>query len=412
MIITKRYILILLVLIIIIVLGNILFFQKHILNNTIDNTKSSINTSETSKIQLIISSMTTEEKVGQLFICGYRKDISEKNIYLLSDYLINEINKYHLSGLILFSENMQNANQLKKLIVDINNVDTEIPMFISVDVEGGLVDRLAKSSITQSLPYISKLGNTKDTNLSYEYSKIIGRQLASLGFNLDFAPVCDLDNSDSIKYRSFGKDPILVGKMVAAYIKGLKEYKIGSTIKHFPGLGTSIGDTHTVVAHSNSTLENLEKNDFIPFKYGIDAGSNIVMISHVIYDNLSENKLPASLNSDIYSILRNKLNFNGIIITDGLEMGAITKQNITTTPSYATFIAGADMLLLPENIDKSYYEILNAVNSGKISIERLDSSVERILEYKDKLGMFSKNETTVNLNDMNDQKVIDSINNY
>jgi beta-N-acetylhexosaminidase len=390
----------------------IIFSHTYALNLIEPKNNNTSNVPEQSKIDLLLSSMSTEKKVGQLFICGFRKDISGKNIYSLNNELKNEIEKYNLGGLILFSENMQSVDQLKKLITDLDDTNVDIPMFISVDAEGGLVDRLAKSSITKSLPCISKLGKTNDTNLSYEYSKIIGRQLASLGFNLDFAPVCDLDNSDAIKYRSFGKDPITVGKMVSAYIKGLNEYKIGSTLKHFPGLGSSIGDTHNVVSHSSITLENLEKNDFIPFKYGIDAGSNIVMINHVIYDNLSKQKLPSSLNSDIYSMLRNKLNFNGIIITDGLEMGAITKQNITTTPSYAAFVAGADILLLPENIDKSYNEILNGVNSGKISIERLDSSVKRILEYKYELGMFSKNETNVNLNDINDQKVIDSINNY
>ena len=415
----KKY-LIKIIIIILIVLGifailskmNILDFSISTdkLNNTINNNSSNLPTVTPSNTQTLLSSMTIEEKVGQLFICAYRKDSLEKNMYVLNDELRMEINKYKLGGLILFSENIQNEQQLRKLIVDVNSANKNIPMYISVDAEGGLVDRLAKSLIVTALPYISKLGETNDTDLSYKYGKIIGRRLSSLGFNLNFAPVCDLDNSAAIKYRSFGTDPVMVGKMAQSYIKGLQEYNIGSTIKHFPGLGSSVGDTHNDVSRSNITLDELEKNDFIPFQYGINSGSNIIMINHVEYDRLSDIKLPASLNTDIYKILRNKLNFNGIIITDGLEMGAITKQNINTTPAYAAFIAGADMLLLPENIEKSYNEIVNAVNKGTISMQRLNDSVERILDYKYKLGLFSQNKINVNLNDINDKVVIDLIN--
>ena len=156
----------------------------------------------------------------------------------------------------------------------------------------------------------------------------------------------------------------------------------------------------------------MKKNDFIPFQYGINAGSNVVMINHVTYDKLSTINLPASLNKDIYNILRNELKFKGLIITDGLEMGAITKQNINTTPAYAAFVAGADMILLPEDIDKSYNEILKSVNNGSISTERLNSSVEKILDYKYKLGLFSQNKSNANLNDINDQKIIDLINSH
>ena len=417
----KKYILIIIVISILTVYTifsntNILNIFKHENGDTNTNNNNDTNTEsnqpEQSKAQLLLSSMSTEEKVGQLFICAYRKDTLGNNMYELNNQFKTEINKYNLGGVILFSENIQDVEQLKKLILDINGINNKISMFISVDAEGGLVDRLSSSSIVSKLSYISKLGETKDTTLSYEYGKIIGRRLSSLGFNLDFAPVCDLDNSDAIKFRSFGKDPIIVGNMITAYINGLQEYKIGSVMKHFPGLGSSVGDTHNDVSHSNITLEELEKNDFIPFQSGINAGSNIIMINHVIYDKLSTTKLPASLNKDIYTILRDKLKFNGIIITDGLEMGAITKQNINTTPEYAAFVAGADIILLPEDIDKAYNEILNAVNNRNISMNRLNDSVERILNYKYALGLFSQTKSNINLNDINDQKIIDSINNY
>ncbi len=374
--------------------------------------KNELEQNSESKLQLLLSTMTNEEKVGQLFIYAYRKDKTGKNIHYLNNELKTSIKKYNLGGVLLFSENMQSAEQLKKLTSDIYNTNKKIPLFISVDVEGGIVDRLSKSLIVSNLPYISKLGNTNDTNLSYEYGKIIGRRLAYLGFNLNFSPVCDLDNSNVIKYRSFGKNPILVGKMIEAYIKGMHEYNIGSTLKHFPGLGSSINDTHKYISYSNITLKNLEENDFIPFQYGINSGSKIVMINHVIYNKLSDLNLPASLDKNIYNLLRNKLNFTGIVITDGLEMNAITKQNIDTTPAYAAFVAGADILLLPENIETSYNEILIAVNRGIISEERLNNSVEKILKYKEELNLLVINKIDINLYDENDQKTIDLINNY
>lgn len=384
-------------------------------NQDVNNTNQNQKEVTTDKVDLILSSMSVEQKVGQLFICGFRKNSSNQNMYVLNDQTKAIVKKYNIGGVILFSENMQNEVQLKKLVEDINKTSQNIPLFISSDVEGGLVDRLAKVSIVKSLPYISKLGATNDSNLSYEYGKIIARRLKYFGFNLDFAPVCDLDTSDAIMYRSFGKDPNIVSKMVQGYIKGLGEYNIASTLKHFPGLGSSVGNSHDVVATSNISLTALEKNDFLPFKAGIDSGSNIVMINHIVYNNLLEKKLPASLNSDIYQILKDKLSFSGIIITDGLEMGGVTKQNIETTPAYAAFVAGADMLLLPQDLDKSYNEILNAVKKNQISMQRLDSSVQKIIRYKEKMGMFSntsQNLKNLELEDKNDQEIINKINNY
>lgn len=364
-----------------------------------------------SKIDILLNSMNIEEKVGQLFICAYRKDTEGKNIYVLTNEIKEEIDKYNLGGVILFSENIQNAEQLRNLNKGISNINKKFPLFICIDVEGGLVDRLAKSKIVTKLPYISKLGETQDTNLSYEYGKIIGRRLSSLGININFAPVCDLDNSSSIKHRSFGKDPIIVGKMAEAYISGLNEYNIGSCLKHFPGLGSSDKDTHEYIAHSDITINTLKSRDIIPFKYGLNAGSNIVMISHVIYNNLSNIPLPASINKDIYKLLKEELSFDGIAITDGLEMGGITKEYTDKSPAYNAFIAGADLLLLPKSLYISYNEILAAVKSREITEERLNISVKRILEYKDFLGLFNNNEIYPNLYDDNDENIINLITN-
>ncbi|MCX8074584.1 MAG: glycoside hydrolase family 3 protein [Clostridia bacterium] len=407
----SSFILIILILIMVLYISSL---KNEICSNSQvpNNQNENINIYENSDkyVDSIIGSMSLEEKVGQLFICAYRKDSNNSNMYELNDDAKTMITKYNLGGFILFSENMKNIDQTRKFIIDINNTNLQIPMFISVDVEGGVVDRLAKSSLTSALPYISELGLTKDETLSYEYAKIIGRRLKYLGFNLDFAPVCDLDNSDSIKYRSFGKDPYIVSKMISGYIKGLNEYNISSTLKHFPGLGSSEGDTHNQIVTSNITLSELENSDFIPFKIGIKSGTNIIMINHVVYNNLSKNIIPASLNKDIYELLRNNLNFDGIIVTDGLEMGAITKQNISTSPSYAAFLAGADILLLPQDIDYSYNEILNAVRSGQISTQRLDDSVKRIIKHK-YISKFFKKESSIisNFNDKNDYKIIDKI---
>lgn len=311
-----------------------------------------------------------------------------------------------------FSENIRDENQTKELIKSMQPLNNT-PMFISVDSEGGLVDRIANKLPVPKLPYISLLGKTNSTDYAFEYGKILGRRLASLGFNLDFAPVCDLENNTVIQYRSLGSNPEQVGKMIASNIKGLKEFNIAATLKHFPGLRSSNVDTHNDISVSYESLENLKSRDFIPFKYGINAGCNIIMINHVEYLNISDKKLSASLNEDIYKILRSELNFDGLIITDGLEMGAITKQNVEHTPAFMAFEAGADLLLLPQVLDTSYNEILNAVVNGDISKERLDNSVTRILKYKYDMGLFDKKEPdkSINLYDSGDQEIINKINN-
>lgn len=358
----------------------------------------------------MISNMSVEDKVGQLFIAAYRKDAENNNVTILSDEIKESIKKHHLGGVVLFNENIENEAQVKALIKDIKETN-DTPIFVAVDSEGGLVDRIASKLPVLKLPYISELGRTNNSDYSYEYGKILGRRLASLGFNLDFAPVSDLSNDKVIAYRSFGSNSEDVGKMVASNIKGIKEFNIATTLKHFPGLRSSNEDTHTQISTSNETLENLKTKDFIPFKYGIDAGSNIIMINHVEYLKLSDKKLPASLNKDIYDILRRELNFDGLIVTDGLEMGAITKQNIQTTPAFAAFDAGADLLLLPQSLDDSYNEILDAVKSGKISSERLNESIYRILKCKYDIGLLGKQQSYENLklDDANDQNLINKI---
>lgn len=392
-----------------ILMSSIYIFISKDFNKININVENNDNNSENNvDIDEILNSMTTEEKVGQLFIYSSKKDDNKNNLYNMNNELSLIIKKYNFSGFILFSENMKDINQTKDLINSLKNQDLKIPMFIAVDAEGGVVDRLASSSLSKSLPYISKLGSTNNYNLAYEYSKIIGRELAYLGFNLDFAPVCDLDN-DSLKDCTFSSNSNVVANMIKEYIKGLDSYNIISVLKHFPGLGSSRGDTHKQIVTSDITLNELKDSDFIPFKYGIEAGSNIIMINHVIYNNLSSIKLPASLNKDIYTILRNDLKYKGLIVTDALNMNAVTGYDIDA--SYAAFMAGADLLLMPKDIDESYNEILEAVKNGSISIDRLDSSVKRIIKYKYDKGLFKNDEKNINFYDEEDNSIIDSINN-
>ncbi|MGI6778183.1 MAG: glycoside hydrolase family 3 protein [Acetivibrionales bacterium] len=352
-------------------------------------------------IEGILSQMTLEEKVGQVFITAFRSNSSDKPMQELDNNARKVISDYCLGGVVLFSENIHTIQQTANLIKDMQ-MSSKIPLFIAVDEEGGIVSRLNSSDSMHAtkLPGNMAVGRTQNPQLAYEVGRIIGREIGALGFNIDFAPVADVNTNPEnpvIGDRSFGSDPDTVALMVEAMVKGIQDQNVSAVLKHFPGHGDTSFDTHTgevVVEHGKDRLETVE---FVPFKKGIEAEVDGIMTAHIQVPKITGNNIPATMSEEILTgILRDELNFKGIIITDALEMGAISKYWSSGEASVKAFKAGADILLMPASLSEAYNALLEAVRQGEISEERLDESVRRILTVKQRRSILSSKDKGAN----------------
>ena len=266
-----------------------------------------------------------------------------------------------------------------------------IPIFLASDEEGGLVARIEDSGI--GVPYVGPMGEvgaSGDPAAAFEAGSTIGGYLHELGINLDFAPDADVlidPYNQTIGNRSFGTDPFLCGQMVGRFIDGLHDRGVASCIKHFPGLGDTETDTHTGGAWSSRTIEDYRGAEFVSFQGGIEAGTDMVMVSHLSNTALTGSDLPASLNKVVMTdILRDELKFEGVIVTDSLQMGAVTERFDSAEAAVTALEAGADILLMPIDFQAARQGILDAVESGRISEKRIDQSLRRILMTRYRTG--------------------------
>ena len=266
-----------------------------------------------------------------------------------------------------------------------------IPIFLASDEEGGLVARIEDSGI--GVPYVGPMGEvgaSGDPAAAFEAGSTIGGYLHELGINLDFAPDADVlidPYNQTIGNRSFGTDPFICGQMVGRFIDGLHDRGVASCIKHFPGLGDTETDTHTGGAWSSRTIEDYRGAEFVSFQGGIEAGTDMVMVSHLSNTALTGSDLPASLNKVVMTdILRDELKFEGVIVTDSLQMGAVTERFDSAEAAVTALEAGADILLMPIDFQAARQGILDAVESGRISEKRIDQSLRRILMTRYRTG--------------------------
>ncbi|MBU3194782.1 glycoside hydrolase family 3 protein [Clostridium algidicarnis] len=361
-----------------------------------DNSSSIVETE--SKAEKLLHSMTLEEKIGQLFII--RPDDLELNLTSeqindstnngaveLDTNMQETLKKYPIGGVSLFGKNILNPTQLTTFISDMQKQST-IPLFVSIDEEGGIVSRIAKSPNfdVPKFESMQKIGETKNVAKAKDVGFTIGSYLKSYGVNLDFAPVADINTNPKnivIGNRSFGNDPDLVSKMVFAEISGLHEAGIMSCVKHFPGHGDTKGDTHTGEVSIEKTWEELKKCELVPFINSIDT-TDMVMISHITIPNITSDGIPASLSNEIIEgKLRKELGYKGVVISDAMEMGAITKKYSSEESAVKAVLAGVDIILMPESFVESYNGIYDAVKNGVINETRIDDSVLRILNLKE-----------------------------
>ncbi len=315
-----------------------------------------------------MAAMTTREKVWQLFTVGTHE---------LQDSL------YPVGGVILFAYDIKDSAQLVNLTDSLHALPGS-PL-ISIDEEGGRVARIGRNKAF-NVPKIPPMSQARGPEDAYAYGNGIGRYLSLYGIDIDFAPVADVNTNPLnpvIGDRAFSDDPSDAAEKVVQYLQGLSDAGIYGCIKHFPGHGDTQTDSHFGYAQSLKTWEELLSCEMIPFKAGIEAGTPLVMTAHIAVPSVTGSEVPSTLSPLMLTEkLRGELGYNGIIITDALRMGAIAKEYPSGEAAALAFIAGADILLLPENPLEAFNGVMAAVEDGRITEERLDASVRRILEIK------------------------------
>lgn len=345
-------------------------------------------TAKEQRIEEIMADMSLKEKIGQMMMADFRFDGNGNPVTSINDSIASDISEYHLGGVILFSENMSDYDTTKQLIYDMQS-NADMPMLIGIDEEGGIVSRLDNSTIPHDsvLPAADMNGDTETAESS---GNSIGKTLKSLGINLDFAPVADVNtnpNNPVIGDRAYGSDPDTVSDMASAFATGLKEAGVNGVAKHFPGHGDTATDSHAGAATSYHDMVRLEEIEFKPFQRLIDDDIPCVLVGHISLPEVTGNNTPATLSKEIVDILRNDLNFDGVAITDAMNMGAIMDYYYNADAAVMAVEAGMDILLMPPNLEHYQSALVEAVESGRISESRIDESVERILSLKFDSGL-------------------------
>lgn len=343
------------------------------------------------KVQAKLSSMSLEEKVAQLFLITPEALTGAGTVTQAGEATKAALEQYPVGGLIYFQGNIVSEQQVTDMIAKQQQFSQErigLPLLISVDEEGGQVTRVA-SCANVDVPKFedtAQIGASGDSSRAHASGQAIGSYLSRMGFNLDFAPVADtLTNPDNtvVKRRSYGSDPQTVAEMAAQNLKGLESQGVYGCIKHFPGHGATLGDTHNGYAYTDKSWEDLKESDLIPFQRCIAEGVSFVMVGHISLPQAIGDDVPASCSQTaIQGYLRGELGYQGIVLTDALNMGAIVDQYSSAQAAIKAFQAGSDMLLMPADFRSAYQGVLDAVNQGSISQERLNESVTRILKIK------------------------------
>ena len=332
------------------------------------------------KAQKIVSKMTIEEKVGQLFLVQYNKNDVE--------YLSN----FYVGGYLMFAKDFQNHTKesIKEEIKN-NQSKNKYPLIIAVDEEGGFVTRISRFKEFRNEKFLSprEYYNQGGWSLVEQTENEKANLLKNIGVNLNLAPVADVseNENDFIYNRAFGKNAKETSEFVKNMVKYANNNKINSCLKHFPGYGAN-PDTHTGIAIDNRSYEELKENDFLPFKAGIEENVPSILISHNIITSLDD-KHPASLSKEVISKLRNELDFTGIIITDDLSMDAVKSYVENGEAATLAINAGNDMIITGDVVSM-YKEILQSVKDKKIKEETINKAVLRIIAWKYNSNLFEE----------------------
>ena len=360
-------------------------------------------TPEQNTAKKALAAMSTDEKIGQLFVIRPESlepgliptevnNAAQCGVTEVSDAMAGMLKEYPAGGIVMFSKNISSPSQLKSFVAALQNASAT-PLILGIDEEGGSVARIGnfEGFDVPKFGSMGKVGATGDTANAGDVGYTIGSYLKEYGFTLDFAPVADVNtNPDNIVIgnRAFGSDPALVAGMVSAEIDGLHRAGVMSCAKHFPGHGDTKGDTHDGYVSVTKTWDELKSCELIPFVAAIEAGTDMIMAAHITAVNVTDDGLPASLSKELLTDkLRGELGYNGVVITDSMAMGAIANKYSSADAAVKSILAGADIVLMPQDYKSAFEGVRKAVEDGIISRERLDESVLRILNLKQRYGI-------------------------
>ncbi|WP_340032832.1 beta-N-acetylhexosaminidase [Paenibacillus sp. FSL K6-1122] len=355
---------------------------------------------EVDPVQEQLSSLTLEEKIGQMILAGVQGTT-------LDDQAKQMITDQKVGGIIFYANNVSTLEGTAKFVKSIKeaNQSNPVPIFMSVDQEGGKVSRMPET--VESIPSSRKVGETKDSALAETMGELLARQVQLAGFNVDFAPVLDVNSNPKnpvIGDRSFGSSAELVSRMGIAEMKGLRNEGIIPVVKHFPGHGDTSVDSHLDLPVVNKTEKQLAELEWIPFQAAVKEQVEAVMVAHILFPKLDPDH-PASLSDVIIGEhLRGKFNYDGVVITDDLSMGAIAKNYKLDQATLATVKAGSDILLVAHSYESAktiFDTLISAVKSGKITESRIDESVYRILALKQQYKLSDDQKASGDLKQLN-----------
>lgn len=347
-------------------------------------------------VDSLIETMTLREKIGQMFVV--RPECLDTTIDMeTEDYVslqlrsVNEVmqkvsERYPVGGVILYAHNIQDVMQLMRFVRAIHSLPGS-PQ-VCIDEEGGRVARIANNPNfnVPKFESMAAIGASGDSTKAYECGKAIGSYLHSYGIDINFAPVADVNTNPEnivIGNRAFSDDPAVAAVMVRNYLQGMKEAGVTGCIKHFPGHGDTKNDTHYGYAQTQKTWEQMLDCEMIPFKSGIAWGCELVMSAHIACPNVTGSEIPSTMSSLILQDkLRGELGYENLIITDAMEMGAITQQYSPEAATIGCVEAGVDLVLGPKEFTRSFNALVKAVEDGRISEERINESVKRVLKQK------------------------------
>jgi len=358
----------------------------------------------TDEVEALLQGMTLREKVGQLFyvrpecldttihfnqpggIDGSTDDIKVIKLQAVNETMRGVNEKYPVGGIILYAHNIEDETQLAAFISQIRALKGS-PL-LCIDEEGGRVARIANNANfdVEKFESMGAIGATGDPQNAYYCANVIGTYLHRYGFDIDFAPVADVNTNPEnivIGARAFSDDPQVAAPMVASYLQGLKDAGVTGCIKHFPGHGDTTADTHFGYAQSLKTWDEMLDCELVTFRVGIQWGTQLIMTAHIAVPNVTGSDIPATMSPFILQDkLRGELGYRNIIITDAMEMGAITLQYTNAEAAVGTLLAGADIVLGPQNFVQAFDAVMGAVEDGVLTEERINQSVRRILRLK------------------------------
>lgn len=334
-----------------------------------------------------LAGMTLHEKVCQMMFVTPEELTGEDGVTVAGDATRQALENYPVGGIVYFAKNLESQDQVKEMI-DNSQKDSSIGLFVATDEEGGVVNRLMD---TVGTTYIGSMYYYKDDGdeTAYENAYTIANDMSALGFNLDFAPVADVwSNPDNtvIGERAYSDDYAQAAELVGNAVKGFNDGGVMCTLKHFPGHGDTAEDSHYSSAYVHRTKEEIMADEMQPFRSGIEAGAEFVMVGHLIVPDIDE--VPATLSYKIATgILRDELKFEGVAITDSFEMESIADNYSVDDAVGMSVKAGMDMILQPKDMASAVNSIEQAVADGELSEDRIDESVRRILTLKESRGL-------------------------